>query len=64
MEWLYVLGALLMLIVITVNVTWLVMKAKWRCCRERKSYDSVKVYDSEDQDVRVPIHSKVDPHSN
>ena len=54
-EMFYMVGALLMVVLITINVTCMVMRAKWRCCTKGRKYDAVKVYDSEDHDVRVPI---------
>ena len=57
LQLLYVVGALLVVVLCTVNITCCLMKKRWGNT-EGKSYKAVRVYDSEDQMARIPMKWK------
>ena len=57
LELLYMVGALLVVVLCTVNITCCLMRKRWGNT-EGKRYEAVRVYDSEDQIARIPIKMK------
>ncbi len=57
MEWLYGVVALLMIVLLTVNITCLALRTCRRNTNRNKDhkFEAVRAYDSEDQDARIPI---------